>query len=146
MVRTASVAAAILCAAIPPAAHAADEALELAGPLPANYQELIENYLKAHLRDPFSAVVEVTRPPRLAVYYANRTIWGPGKGYANWIVCFNLNAKNALGGFVGFRPYALFIRNGVISNHGNGEYGKFTPITGDSDALKECSLGKEGKP
>jgi hypothetical protein len=85
-------------------------------------------------------------PPRLAVYYANRTIWGPGKGYANWIVCFNLNAKNALGGFVGFRPYALFIRNGVISNHGNGEYGKFTPITGDSDALKECSLGKEGKP
>lgn len=141
MVRKAVVAlTAIALACAPTGAMALDESLEMAGPYPENYDQIITAYLKQHLRDPFSAVVEVTRPPRLASYYAARTIWGKGKGYANWIVCFNLNAKNGAGGYVGFKPYALFIRDGKAFNNGDGEYGAFEPIAGDLYAEEECSI------
>lgn len=71
---------------------------------PSNYQEIIDEYLEGHLRDPYSAVKRVTRAPRFGTLRKDAyTTW------TGWAVCMSINAKNAYGGFTGSKPYVFVI-------------------------------------
>ena len=79
------------------------------GPPPTSYSQQITNMLKANLFDPFSAVVEVGTPEK-GWYYENA--FSEVK-YA-WLVGARLNAKNRLGGYVGWHYYSFFYKNGTL--------------------------------
>jgi len=142
MVRKASLIAAIICLAAATGAKAKDQPLEMAGPYPNDYKSLIDSYLKTQLSDPFSAVVEVTRKPRLTAFHPNQTLLGKGAGYANWVVCLSINAKNRFGAYVGFQPYMIFIRNGKIFKRASdeGNWGNLESIILDPYAQDECAI------
>jgi hypothetical protein len=75
------------------------------GPPPVGYESGIKALFAASLKDPYSAVYTFQRPVRS---------WFFDETQMNWAVCGTLNAKNAFGGYVGARPFAVFYRHGQM--------------------------------
>ncbi len=80
------------------------------GSYPANYKKILENKIKMALIDEDSAKFRYSGDPLKA--------WKPltnGNGYVyGWDVCVEVNAKNRMGGYVGYKPYYAFIKNGNV--------------------------------
>jgi hypothetical protein len=72
------------------------------GPPPVGYEPEIKALFDGGLKDPYSAVYTFQRPVRS---------WFYDETQMNWAVCGTLNAKNAFGGYVGARPFAVFYRH-----------------------------------
>jgi hypothetical protein len=86
------------------------------GPPPANFDQLVRDYLATYLRDPMSAQIQhVGGPGR----YWN----GFGGSFYGYAVCYRINARNGFGGYTGNRLYAFLIRDGRIQRefHDDGE-------------------------
>lgn len=84
------------------------------GPIPIDYEIAIKKWIKDNLRDPFSAQIEEIGQPK-------KGWWGQLGGLAvardikyGWVVTANINAKNAYGGYVGFKKYWFYFRDGEI--------------------------------
>ena len=76
-------------------------------PLPANYQQIVENRVQSSLIDPESARFQ---------FEGTRMSWRShkGKAYGCYIIKVWVNAKNRMGGYAGRQPYWFAIRDGVI--------------------------------
>lgn len=76
------------------------------GPYPENYKQIIETKIKQILVDEDSARFRFNSVP-VKVWHD----FTSGRAYA-WGVCFEVNGKNRMGGYVGYRPYYMIIQNG----------------------------------
>lgn len=84
------------------------------GPAPENPQPAILAWMNDTLKDPFSANLEILGPPE-------KSWWGNPGGllYARdihycWMVKTRINAKNSFGGYIGWKFYNFFFRDGKI--------------------------------
>lgn len=82
------------------------------GQYPSNYEELVKNYFSTRLKDPYSAVYEITAP--IKGYTRKAPIVGGGVENFGYVVSLSVNAKGGFGGYVGAKRYRLFIRDGVV--------------------------------
>lgn len=94
------------------------------GVAPENPKEQVLAKLKIILPDPMSAVVEWQGecvkswwlyPPTGTTYLPGfRTPPPPQEVRFGWSIKANINAKNLLGGYVGFRLYTFYFRDGKL--------------------------------
>ena len=84
------------------------------GPAPEDPEASILDWMHETLKDPFSANLEILAPPE-------KSWWGNPGGllYARdihycWMVKARINAKNSFGGYIGWKPYNFFFRDGKI--------------------------------
>lgn len=93
----------------PPTAH------ELAsadyGAPPENYEELVKARVGQELIDPYSAVYTFDVGPKRGWWTVG------GQRVHGYFICGTLNAKNRLGGYVGRKPYWVFVRDGRALAH-----------------------------
>lgn len=78
------------------------------GPYPENYQEIIKNYYSEKLYDPYSAMYTFRKGPEKSFM---RTF--NGIVYL-WRVTGTVNGKNKFGGYVGAKPFEVYIKHGVV--------------------------------
>jgi len=85
------------------------------GPYPANYQEIIMQWLNKQLIDPDSARIEWSGDPKPS---------DMGKGseaVSGYLVNFTVNARNRFGSYTGKQKHSVLIHNGeVIKSMGFG--------------------------
>ena len=85
------------------------------GPYPANYKEIVMNWLGTQLIDPDSARIEWTEEPKPTDMGAN------GEHLYGYMVHFKVNARNRFGSYTGKQTHGALIRNGeVIKGFGFG--------------------------
>lgn len=76
---------------------------------------IAEDYIKATLKDPFSAQFVHGR----ACYKGalKRSLMQGGSWVFGYLQEGTVNAKNSYGGYVGFRSYKALIRDGIVVNY-----------------------------
>jgi hypothetical protein len=84
------------------------------GPYPANYDALINQWLQANLKDPYSVRDLVTSEPVQGKYWGGLLV--TGGNVAAYRSCVQYNAKNSFGAYIGLRTYAFWMKNGRIIN------------------------------
>jgi hypothetical protein len=84
------------------------------GLAPTDYEVAIKKWMKDNLRDPLSAQIDEIGQPE-------KSWWGQLGGLAaardiryGWVVMAKINAKNAYGGYIGFKKYWFYFRDGEI--------------------------------
>ena len=88
------------------------------GSYPNNYRQVVEDYMRKILIDPYSAVYEGWCGPSAGYYYD----WSGT--YFGYRVCVEINSKNRMGGYVGSKPFYFMINNGtVVKMYGGYSYG-----------------------
>ena len=73
-------------------------------PPPKNYKKLTENYIKTFLKDPDSAKFQNWKEPMRCVYQSINSWESPELGWCTYV---EVNAKNSLGGYVGYELYEI---------------------------------------
>lgn len=90
---------------------------KLHGPYPANYQEIVTNWLETALVDPKSAQIEWISGPKPGTM-PERKNGGPLFGY---LVEFRLNSRNRFGAYTGMQRKTVLIHDGqVVKTKGFG--------------------------
>jgi hypothetical protein len=88
------------------------------GSYPEDYRQIVEDYMKKILIDPYSAVYEDWHGPSKGYFY---DMSGTYYGYR---VCVEINSKNRMGGYVGSKPFFFMIKDGrVVKMEGGYSYG-----------------------
>ena len=85
-----------------------------AGPYPDNYKELVVGYLRPMLYDPYSLKIERLDPPKILTINRAGCLSPIKAGDSVWAGHFIYNAKNRLGGYVGFQHKVYMIQNGRL--------------------------------
>lgn len=88
------------------------------GEEPKNYEQIIKGYMEPRLFDPFSAVYKFDIPRK---GWVNRM----GIFYYGWKVDVDINAKNRMGGYVGFKRQRFVLRDGAIIIEGPWKFYSF---------------------
>ena len=103
------------------------------GPKPERWREEIRSYLGIRLNDPKNAIVEFRSEPKI-MYQKESPLRGRQFG---WAVCVWVNDKNRSGGFDGFYPMTVFLRNDkvVAVNNGPDDFG----VIGAQYARQQCA-------
>jgi hypothetical protein len=78
------------------------------GSYPANYKEIVTQWLNKQLIDPDSARIEWNGEPKAA------DLGKDGGHLYGYLVNFTVNARNRFGGYTGKQKHAVLIRNGVV--------------------------------
>jgi len=80
------------------------QASEPPGPYPTDYKATIAAYVRENFFDPYSlrGVAIATPKPGVLAYTSG------------WLVCFQANAKNRMGGYVGLGNTGYLIKNGKV--------------------------------
>lgn len=81
-----------------------------AGPAPPDYRAAINEALRYRLRDYESARIEYPMPPRPVVFGQTAL----NVGGAGWELCPMVNARNAMGGYTGYRPVFILWNRGQV--------------------------------
>jgi hypothetical protein len=81
-----------------------------AGPVPADYAQQIDQWLRYNLKDYDSANIQLGEP---AKDYSN-SLQGHNVITYGWMVAAQINAKNSFGGYTGFTPYQFFFVEGGL--------------------------------
>lgn len=76
---------------------------------PANWQQSIDKYLEGKLLDPAPAVKRISRGPRF-----DRLQLGFFKMPPGWLVCYEINSRNAYGGYTGLHTYLFRVDEGGV--------------------------------
>lgn len=76
------------------------------------YDPLVKAWLSSYLRDPYSAVVNQVRGPRQTSFKPD--VWTKITGTA---VCYDINAKNAYGGYTGVKRHLFIFDAGRVAYH-----------------------------
>ena len=79
------------------------------GPYPANYKEIVTQWLNEQLIDPDSARIEWNGDPKPA------DLGKDGEHLYGYLVNFTVNARNRFGGYTGKQKHAVLIRNGEVT-------------------------------
>jgi hypothetical protein len=82
--------------------------IPLYGAYPANYKEIVTQWLNKQLIDPDSARIEWNGEPKSADLGKN------GEHLYGYLVNFTVNARNRFGGYTGNQKHAVLIRNGEV--------------------------------
>lgn len=86
------------------------------GPYPQDYEQRIHSYLNEALLDADSAKIRIITPPRKVFRMSNQGVEGSGR--AGWdafyLVCANVNAKNAYGGYAGWQTKLYQFKDGKM--------------------------------
>ena len=98
------------CAAIP-ISHDQLENIDC-GPYPENYEQIVKSYFEMKLFDPFSVQYKFDQPYK--GYTRKAPIVGGGLDEFGYILTIWVNAKNRMGGYVGWKRRILLIRNGEV--------------------------------
>lgn len=78
------------------------------GPYPANYKQIIMQWLNKQLIDPESARIEWNGDPKA-------TDVGKGsEAVSGYLVNFTVNARNQFGAYTGKQKHSVLIRNGEV--------------------------------
>lgn len=85
------------------------ESHDLHGPFPSNYKELSLGALKRDAFDPDAMQIGEIPSPHKAIF--NGALRQPREV---WVSCVLVNGKNRYGAFVGFRTYAVILKNGTV--------------------------------
>jgi len=85
-----------------------------AGPYPPNYKDLILEYLRPRLFDPYSLRIERLDAPTINTIQRAGCLSPVKAGNDVWMGHIIYNAKNRLGGYVGFQHYVYLIQNGKL--------------------------------
>ncbi len=87
-----------------------------AGPRPPDPRRLVQDFLRGQLKDPYSAQIEMRS---MNPTTAKGPLFGPPV-YA-WGICADVNAKNAYGGYTGFKPVVVVWRadRGLLEGFGS---------------------------
>lgn len=102
------------------------------GDMPADYEEAIRTYFRAHLKYPDTVQYrEITKPERGYIMKVTGTLLMREIREYGWTVKATINAKNSKDGYVGFKTYTLLFRDEKIVD-------TRLPLPGDemSDRLK----------
>ena len=86
----------------------ADPALH--GPYPANYQEIITNWLQTALVDAPSAQIQWVTVPKAGSLPEKKN----GKPLFGYIVEFKVNSRNRFGTYTGMQKHTALIRDGQV--------------------------------
>jgi len=78
------------------------------GPYPANYKEVVMQWLNKQLIEPESARIEWDGDPKPADLGRN------GEHLYGYLVNFTVNARNRFGGYTGKQKHAVLICNGEV--------------------------------
>ena len=78
------------------------------GPYPANYQEIIMQWLNKQLIDPDSARIEWSGDPKPS------DIGKGSEAVSGYLVNFTVNARNRFGTYTGKQKHSVLIRNGEV--------------------------------
>ena len=83
------------------------------GEPPTDYESKIKEYLNTNLFDPFTAHIEIGQ--------LEKSWWGNLGGllatreiHYGWLVQTKVNAKNRIGGYVGWKIYCFYFRDGEL--------------------------------
>jgi hypothetical protein len=80
------------------------------GPRPEDYEKLVRDYLNRRLYEPRFALIEFKAgPSRL---YQAETL--SRERQYGWAVCVMVNDREERGGYTGFYPMVVYIRNGSV--------------------------------
>lgn len=74
------------------------------------YEPMVRAWMQKNLRDPYSAVLTKVTGPSPTSFKPD--VWTRIEGQA---VCYDINAKNAYGGFAGVHRYLFVVSAGTIS-------------------------------
>ena len=80
----------------------------LYGPYPANYKEVVTQWLQTQLIDPTSARIEWKSEPKPA------DLGKKGEHLYGYLVTFTVNARNRFGAYTGKQEHGALIRNGEV--------------------------------
>jgi hypothetical protein len=87
------------------------------GPRPEDYEKIARDYLRTRLVEPDFALIEFKAGPK-PLYQKETVLRDRQHG---WAVCVMINDKDRRGGYEGFYPMVLYIREGkVVAAHGDG--------------------------
>jgi hypothetical protein len=78
------------------------------GSYPANYKEIVMQWLNKQLIEPESARIEWNGEPNLADLGKN------GEHLYGYLLNFTVDARNRFGGYTGKQKHAVLIRNGEV--------------------------------
>lgn len=106
------------CASAPMHADGRLVTLADAGPVPEDQAAIVLGVLKEALRDPESAKVEIDRAPRRVI--VSKLL--ERKGGAAWELCPLVNAKNAYGGYTGYKRVHILWNERVV-DYSVGDFG-----------------------
>jgi hypothetical protein len=79
------------------------------GEYPANYKNIVMDWLYSHLQDPLSAKVEWQGEPKRTELPAAR-----GRKLYGYLVTFTVNARNQFGAPTGKQSHGILIHNGEV--------------------------------
>lgn len=99
------------------------------GPYPWEYEAIVKQYVSDVFFDPASLLdFEVSKP---AASWWRDPGFGNAKGRTTfcWGLAFTANAKNRMGGYVGKKAYALYIRDARILGHQELQWNPQTEAT-----------------
>jgi len=88
-----------------------------AGPPPADHKATVEAYIKSSFFDPYSIRDAAISDPLPGIMFYQ----------SGYIVCFQANAKNRMGGYTGLHRTAVLIRGDVVISYLNGDARCYTP-------------------
>ena len=83
---------------------------KLHGPYPANYQEIVTNWLQTVLVDGPSAQIEWLSGPKPGTMPEKKN----GNALFGYLVEFKLNSRNRFGAYTGMQKKTVLIRDGQI--------------------------------
>jgi len=84
------------------------------GPPPRDIDKTILAWMDEHLYDPISAIMEILSPPEKSWWGNTGTLMVPREIHYCWIVKTRIIAKNKMGGYIGWKSYHFYIRDGKI--------------------------------
>lgn len=90
------------------------------GEFPENYEEIVKEHFELILFDPFSAQYKLVSGPE-KWYSRKAPIAGGGVNILGYRVVILVNAKNRMGGYVGWQKYTVLIRNGQVVQSWEGQ-------------------------
>jgi hypothetical protein len=85
------------------------------GAYPSNYRELVDDWLKTFLKDPYSVRDLTVKAPEQG--WIKQGWLAGGKKFNGYLVVVTLNSKNGFGAYTGVQTYNLLIQNGHVVAH-----------------------------
>jgi hypothetical protein len=82
------------------------------GPKPENFEQLVREHFYNQLIDPGSAMYQFKEPGKAWLTHAKFD--PPHYAVFGWRICGLINSKNRYGGYVGWKPFFVFVSNGKI--------------------------------
>jgi len=82
------------------------------GPTPRLHKEAIREYFNRTLKDPYSVVYQKISEPVKG--WTRDPLISGGAHHFGWLVDATINAKNAYGGYVGYKTYSFLLRDDTI--------------------------------